>query len=98
MTCYLSKRLCSQTHLFLEIKARLFNILAFFEFLKSKNVHLIKDNHWFFYIISVSPCASSPCENDGTCAVDANGMAVCACKGDYSGPTCSGRYSTLHKC
>ena len=39
----------------------------------------------------VSPCASDPCENDGTCSVNENGNAVCTCKGDFSGSTCSGR-------
>jgi hypothetical protein len=29
------------------------------------------------------------CQNEGTCVVEA-GLAVCYCKGDYSGATCSG--------
>ena len=40
-------------------------------------------------VFSVSPCDSVTCENEGTCSVEA-GLAVCCCKGDYSGATCSG--------
>lgn len=43
-------------------------------------------NTFFF---SVSPCDSVTCQNEGTCVVEA-GLAVCYCKGDYSGATCSG--------
>jgi len=40
-------------------------------------------------LFSVSPCDSVTCQNEGTCVVEA-GVAVCYCKGDYSGATCSG--------
>jgi hypothetical protein len=40
-------------------------------------------------IFLVSPCDSVTCQNEGTCVVEA-GLAVCYCKGDYSGSTCSG--------
>jgi hypothetical protein len=30
----------------------------------------------------VSPCSASPCLNDGSCTVDVNGEAVCACNGN----------------
>jgi succinate dehydrogenase/fumarate reductase-like Fe-S protein len=38
----------------------------------------------------VSPCSASPCLNDGSCTVDVNGEAVCACNGEWSGFYCSG--------
>jgi hypothetical protein len=34
------------------------------------------------------------CENEGTCVVEA-GLAVCYCKGDYSGATCAGNHFIL---
>ena len=43
----------------------------------------------FFFAFSVSPCDSVTCQNEGTCSVEA-GLAVCCCKGDYSGTTCEG--------
>jgi hypothetical protein len=43
-----------------------------------------------FYAISVSPCSANPCLNDGSCTVDVNGKAVCACNGEWSGFYCSG--------
>ena len=46
-------------------------------------------------IFLVSPCDSVTCQNEGTCVVEA-GLAVCYCKGDYSGSTCSG--NVLGKC
>ena len=46
--------------------------------------------HFVFMFILVSPCAATPCQNDGTCSVDANGKATCACKGEWSGFYCSG--------
>ena len=46
--------------------------------------------NWCKYF-PVSPCASDPCENDGTCCVNENGNAECTCKGDFSGSTCSGK-------
>jgi hypothetical protein len=42
--------------------------------------------------ISVSPCSASPCLNDGSCTVDVNGEAVCACNGEWSGFYCSGLF------
>jgi len=42
-----------------------------------------------FFTFSVSPCDSVTCQNEGTCSVEA-GLAVCCCKGDYSGTTCEG--------
>jgi hypothetical protein len=37
----------------------------------------------------IKTCDSVTCQNEGTCVVEA-GLAVCYCKGDYSGATCSG--------
>ena len=48
------------------------------------------DLYFVLLYISVSPCAATPCQNDGTCSVDANGEATCACKGEWSGFYCSG--------
>jgi hypothetical protein len=31
------------------------------------------------------------CQNEGTCVVEA-GLAICYCRGDYSGATCAGEY------
>jgi hypothetical protein len=39
---------------------------------------------------SVSPCDSIACLNGGTCVVD-SGFAICFCRGDYTGSTCSGK-------
>jgi hypothetical protein len=36
-----------------------------------------------FHAISVSPCSANPCLNDGSCTVDVNGEAVCACNGEW---------------
>ena len=43
----------------------------------------------FFFAFVVSPCDSVTCQNEGTCSVEA-GLAVCCCKGAYSGTTCEG--------
>jgi hypothetical protein len=40
----------------------------------------------------VSPCSTNPCLNDGSCTVDVNGEAVCACNGEWSGFYCSGLF------
>ena len=58
---------------------RLLNRIIYFWSLKDVNKK----------IFSVSPCDSVTCQNEGTCVVEA-GLAVCYCKGDYSGATCSG--------
>lgn len=34
-------------------------------------------------------CASSPCENGGTCTDESDGGFSCACAAGYSGPTCA---------
>jgi len=47
-----------------------------------------------FFTFSVSPCDSVTCQNEGTCVVEA-GLAVCYCKGDYSGATCAGNCTYL---
>jgi hypothetical protein len=39
-----------------------------------------------------SLCSASPCLNDGSCTVDVNGEAVCACNGEWSGFYCSGLF------
>ena len=40
--------------------------------------------------ISVSPCASLTCQNDGTCYVDGTGTAKCSCLAAFEGqPDCS---------
>ena len=57
-------------------------------------------NVWSEFVllyILVSPCAATPCQNDGTCSVDANGEATCACKGEWSGFYCSGMYKFIGK-
>ena len=41
------------------------------------------------FVFSVSPCDSVTCQNEGTCVVEA-GLAICYCRGDYSGATCAG--------
>jgi hypothetical protein len=43
------------------------------------------------FVFSVSPCDSVTCQNEGTCVVEA-GLAICYCRGDYSGATCAGEY------
>ena len=40
----------------------------------------------------MSPCSANPCLNDGSCTVDVNGEAVCACNGEWSGFYCSGLF------
>ena len=40
----------------------------------------------------MSPCSASPCLNDGSCTVDVNGEAACACNGEWSGFYCSGLF------
>jgi hypothetical protein len=40
----------------------------------------------------VSPCSANPCLNGGSCTVDVNGEAVCACNGEWSGFYCSGLF------
>ena len=40
----------------------------------------------------MSPCSANPCLNDGSCTVDVNGKAVCACNGEWSGFYCSGLF------
>ena len=42
------------------------------------------------FVFSVSPCVSVTCLNEGTCVVDA-GLALCVCKGNYSGSDCAGK-------
>jgi len=42
------------------------------------------------FFFSVSPCDSITCLNGGTCVVD-SGFAICFCRGDYTGSTCSGK-------
>ena len=37
----------------------------------------------------MSPCYNNPCENNGTCSVNADGNAQCSC-GQYSGQYCTG--------
>ena len=46
-------------------------------------------NVWKY--ISVSPCETDTCQNDGLCIVNANQIAICICRGDFNGPDCSGR-------
>jgi hypothetical protein len=38
--------------------------------------------------LPVDPCAPSPCQNGGTCAVDADNTAICTCADGFEGPTC----------
>ena len=47
-------------------------------------------------VFSVSPCVSLACLNDGTCVVDA-GLALCVCKGNYSGTDCAGKNKLFTK-
>jgi hypothetical protein len=49
-----------------------------------------------FFTFLVSPCDSVSCQNEGTCSVEA-GLAVCCCKGLYSGTTCEGENFSIPK-
>ena len=46
----------------------------------------------YFDYFSVSACAANPCLNDGSCSVDVNFEATCACSGEWSGYYCSGKF------
>lgn len=41
----------------------------------------------FSFILSVDPCASSPCKNGGVCHKSAQ-MYVCKCPKEYQGRNC----------
>ena len=51
----------------------------------------------YLFDITVSPCDSVSCQNGGTCSVNDVGVAVCACRGDYSGSLCDGMKDLVWK-
>ena len=68
--------------------------LKFFELRHCENKMFYFNNLVFCkheFVFSVSPCDSVTCQNEGTCVVEA-GLAICYCRGDYSGATCAGEY------
>ena len=50
---------------------------------------------YFGYNFAVSPCTTNPCQHDGTCSVNGNGLAICNCKGRWDGATCTGNDNQL---
>jgi hypothetical protein len=48
--------------------------------------------------VLVSPCSPNPCQNDGSCSVDINYEATCACNGEWSGFYCSGKFVIFLAC
>ena len=74
-----------------------FNVyIILFEVIKGKCFHTKSSSNIWFRIITflflVSPCDNNPCENNGTCSVDVNFEATCACNGEWSGYYCSGKF------
>jgi len=53
---------------------------------------------WFIntlYVL-VSPCSPNPCMHDGSCSVDVNYEATCACNREWSGFYCSSKFMFKH--
>lgn len=44
-----------------------------------------------FYIVTVTPCTSSPCLNNGECKVQ-NDTYQCECPVGFNGTECQGKY------
>ena len=54
---------------------------------------------WFIntlYVL-VSPCSPNPCMHDGSCSVDVNYEATCACNREWSGFYCSSKFMFNHQ-
>ena len=68
------------------------SVLCIFSVLQKLNIlideYILKS--LFLMQFSVSPCSPNPCMNDGSCSVDVNYEATCACNGEWSGFYCSG--------
>ena len=66
----------------------LFRCSRFSQFLCSSNINSIADKVIFNGIfLDIQDCASSPCNNDGTCVEVAEGYR-CVCKPGFTGANC----------
>lgn len=65
---------------------------------KTRNKH--GDTYTLLYfnineILTVTPCTTEPCLNNGTCTVVEESY-VCVCPDTYGGTTCDGQYITFY--
>ena len=54
-------------------------------------------NYWHDFLIDVDECASSPCQNGGTC-VDVVNAYTCNCVPGYTGEDCETGNTCIYTC